>query len=60
MLSEEYSHDGEEGLFRIITQVETPFGIQENGEQLGTLNLSADADQTGTVNARMKAILRFD
>jgi hypothetical protein len=60
MLSEEYSHDGEEGLFRIITQVETPFGILENGEQLGTLNLSADADQTGTVNARMKAILRFD
>ena len=60
MLSEEYSHDGEEGTFRFITEVETPFGIHENGEQLGTLNLSADADQTGTVNARMKAILRFD
>jgi hypothetical protein len=60
MLSEEYTHDGEEGTFRFITQVETPFGIHENGEQLGTLNLSADADQTGTVNARMKAILRFD
>jgi hypothetical protein len=60
MLSEEYSHDGDGGTFRFITEVQTPFGVYDNGQRPGTLSLSADADQTGSVSARMKAILHFD